>query len=925
MHRREKSAAAVAAFVGVMLGGMLLYREPSARVVEAAGQPRFTVLLRFGLDGAKAVDWSGSISPAPSALTGWQFADPDRIGPAEGAWSAATVQQNYWDTPYEARMGPTARLTKVTTKGVVATFDAAAGSSIGVHTAQGDFTFKLDNSLWDAPQRFLNGKVEVRAAPVVQSLKTPEPVEDYPSMTVAGGDIWLAYQAWTPAGDRILVRKRSGTAWSDAFPVTTDAGDCFRTAIAQDRKGNVWVVWSRQTNGNFDLWGARASSKDPRKWSRPERLTSAPGSDIYHSLQRAADGKLYLAWQSARSGNFDIYLRTYDGSRWSTEQKVSESAANDWEPTIAAANDGRVTVLWDTYDKGNYDVVSRTIQNGAPGPVQPIAATGAFEARPSAQYDKQGRLWIAWEEGDWLWGKDYGNLIPESGRGLMVRRQTRVGVLAGGRLLEPAAPIADAVPAEYRQAFLAPRLVLSSSGAPVLLFRYRTNLPQGLKGDIYRGMWRAGSTRLAAGRWTPMTEFPEGFGRIDAPAAAVADGNDSLAVAWVTDGRLFPHAFPVQQDLHLAAVPAPPGPPGDLAPYAPPQETLFNPHANETADVARIRAHRVRAGGREYRIVRGDIHRHTDISWDGNRDGSLHDSYRYALDAVSFDFLGVCDHQAGGGVPYHWEMIQKAVDLFTIPGRFAPVYSYERSLSWPNGHRNVVFAKRGNPILPIPEAEQRGKEGAGKLYEYLRKLGGITTSHTSATGAGTDWRDSDPEVEPVVEIYQGYRTNYEGPGNPRAVTEQARYAPGFVWNAWDKGIKMGVQASSDHVSTHMSYAAAYVTEVTAEAILEAIRARRTFAATDNIVMDVRAGESLMGSAVRGLAALSVRVRGTRPLKRVVVVKNKKVVYTATSEGPEVAFTFTDPDTAAGERYYYVRAEQDDGQLAWSSPIWQTTP
>ena len=34
---------------------------------------------------------------------------------------------------------------------------------------------------------------------------------------------------------------------------------------------------------------------------------------------------------------------------------------------------------------------------------------------------------------------------------------------------------------------------------------------------------------------------------------------------------------------------------------------------------------------------------------------------------------------------------------------------------------------------------------------------------------GTDWRDNDPELEPVVEIYQGARNNYEHEGAPRAV------------------------------------------------------------------------------------------------------------------------------------------------------------
>ena len=31
-------------------------------------------------------------------------------------------------------------------------------------------------------------------------------------------------------------------------------------------------------------------------------------------------------------------------------------------------------------------------------------------------------------------------------------------------------------------------------------------------------------------------------------------------------------------------------------------------------------------------------------------------------------------------------------------------------------------------------------------------------------------------------------------------------AAGYVWNAWAKGYKLGVQAASDHLSTHYSYA-----------------------------------------------------------------------------------------------------------------------
>ena len=78
------------------------------------------------------------------------------------------------------------------------------------------------------------------------------------------------------------------------------------------------------------------------------------------------------------------------------------------------------------------------------------------------------------------------------------------------------------------------------------------------------------------------------------------------------------------------------------------------------------------------------------------------------------------------------------------------------------------------------------------LYEELRKSGGLAIPHTSATsGMGTDWRDNDPKLDPVVEIYQGARQNYERPGAPRSPTADdaiGGWRPlGFVNLALKKG------------------------------------------------------------------------------------------------------------------------------------------
>jgi hypothetical protein len=893
----------------------------------AAAPPRARYLVRFGIDGKPDIDWSGGVQAQGASLSGWQF-DPQTDTLNALSWKCATREETYWDTPYERLMQPTSNRDKVTVKGVVV--DLAAPGPVHVSTRQGDFTFQPDMTPGDAPRLYLAGRASVEALPAATHVTSDLDAEDFPSMVEArDGTLWLAYQSYTLAGDRIYVRRSASGAWSAPEALTEPGGDVFRTAIAQDRGGRIWVVWSAQVNGNFDLY---ARAWDGKRWSAAERLTTAENADIFHVMTAGEDGNLYLAWQSARDGNFDIYMRVLDGAKWGPEIRVSSDPAHDWEPALAAAPKGGVTVLWDTYSKGNYDVVARTYRNGQLGPLTPIVSSGAMESRASAQYDRQGRLWVAFDEGDWNWGKDYGYQIPESGRGLLTRRQARVIVLENGRSMQTAAPPSAAVPEDLRQVFQHPNLVLDAHGNPWLFFRTRINLPRAAtkEKDPFRAMWRLNATTFRDGRWAPMIEFPDGFGRIDMAAAAAPRRNGEIALTWASDGRVWGQGRPLRQDLLFATIPA--GPVSNvvkLVPFVPSNDNLPPSHLNEAADVARMREFRVTAGGKSLRIVRGDLHRHTDLSWDGNRDGSLDDSYRYAMDAAAFDYLGVCDHQAGESIAYNWWRIQKAVDMYTIRGRFAPVYSYERSLKWPNGHRNVFFAMRGRPVLEIPAAEARGDEGAAGLYAYLRKFSGVTSSHTSATGAGTDFRDNDPDLEPVVEIYQGYRSNFETAGAPRAPTrkESEKFVAGYVWSAWAKGLKLGVQSSSDHVSTHISYADFYVDRVDRSAILEAMRARRAFAATDNILVDLRMGDHFMGESFSAPAppVLTAYVAGTGPIKRVEVIKSNRIVYTAPGAGREMRFTFTDREKHSGEAWYYVRVEQQDGQLCWSSPIWVRCP
>lgn len=104
-----------------------------------------------------------------------------------------------------------------------------------------------------------------------------------------------------------------------------------------------------------------------------------------------------------------------------------------------------------------------------------------------------------------------------------------------------------------------------------------------------------------------------------------------------------------------------------------------------------------------------------------------------------------------------------------------------------------------------------------------------------------------------------------------------------------------------------------------------MKRRRTYAATDNIILDMRIGDRIMGEAfaTSDRPVVRARVIGTAPIQRVDLIRNNEFLYAVTPESREVEFEFADDSAEPGESYYYIRAEQADGSLAWASPIWVT--
>ena len=922
------------------------------------------VLVLFGVGDPAGESWDGNLTIRGGEILGidpHRQEPPDRILP-QGGWRLRTQQVRILLRSTVVPRPTPAHREAAFSKGLWVRGSGSAATTVSVATAQGDFSFRpmtLDVGPWTTA---LNGRVAIQRTPPATDLSGTE-LRQHDSPAIAADSAGNLFTTWYSYHDRreeLNFRRYHEGRWSRLIPVGRAAEDLWRPQIAIDSTDKPWLVYSQRPAsdgpGNWDIY---AMAWEDDEWGSQHRLTDNPLPDIEPHVARSVDGTIYVAWQSMAGRNSQIRLKYLRNGRWSETVAVTNSAANDWSPAVAATPTGGAWISWDRYRQGSggsYDVHARSFDLEAGlGPEMAVASSTRFEAHSSVAVDSQGRPWIAWETSGVNWGKDLGRGLGDRqpGTPLGSARRIEVVCLDGGQWKAPAAvtfddPLAPGSTGESR-----PQLFFDPDGNLWMSFKRRYSR------HSYRptSHWEYFLTRLNGTAWTEAVTLPLSWSRKSTRmGVAMADGR--LWAFWPNESRQWGFASRPRLNRVVAGSLPLPGPSEAprLAPYRPaPGEVRPDSHPTEFEDVRFIRGYRVAHDGTELRIVRGDLHRHTELSQDvgGMDDGSLPEFYRYMIDAAEMDFGASTDHQAGG-TDFWNAMTQKLADMYHFPDRFSTLYGYERNPGNPFGHRNLIYTHRDYPIVPFfipahprfllpdsPDGELLTFSSMGfgsgvrnetkLLYEVARKTNGLAIPHTSGTDSmGTDWRDNDPEVDTVAEIYQGARQNYEHKNAPRGIRDGEEgdaaggfQAPGMLWNAWGKGYKIGVIASSDHFSTHISYAMVYTPDTSREAIHDSIRKRRTYGATDNIVLDFRMGEAFMGEETSASEPqrILVRARGTAEIASVDLIRDGQYVYKVEPGKAEVEFDYLDIEAPPGEHWYYVRVEQQDGELAWSSPIW----
>ena len=272
------------------------------------------------------------------------------------------------------------------------------------------------------------------------------------------------------------------------------------------------------------------------------------------------------------------------------------------------------------------------------------------------------------------------------------------------------------------------------------------------------------------------------------------------------------------------------------------------------------------------RIYWGDTH---GRSGHAEGAGTLDFFMTFARDDARLDFVAHAarDYWLDGA---EWERSRRAVQAFDEPGRFIPYLGWEWTRPARFGGRHSVLLRGAAGGEPVSALEH---PTLSELYQGLHArydpADVLVIPHAHDPG---DYRQSDPRLEPLVEI----------------MSMRGTFEP-FARQYLSHGHQVGLVAASDDAASHPGRSAptaapggqrgglgaVLAPALSRDAVFDALKGRRAYATTgERIILDVTVNGTAMGR--RGeyaeRRAVAGRVIGTAPIESIALFRNDERIW-----------------------------------------------
>ncbi|MCZ2146882.1 MAG: hypothetical protein LC126_03805 [Bryobacterales bacterium] len=188
-------------------------------------------------------------------------------------------------------------------------------------------------------------------------------------------------------------------------------------------------------------------------------------------------------------------------------------------------------ISWDSYRNGNYDGFLRSYDGTKAGGLIPMTTESTAQFHSTVAVDGMDRVWVAWDDGGENWGKDFSRASSAPGsRELHYSRTPGMRVYAGGRVEEVMNGVARKFSGRMQRYAELPHLVFDQKGALCLVFRHWTGTKPNEICHFY-------VTRLSGGEWLEPYRLASSSGRNSQHASLALKPGGGVTIGYSSDGR----------------------------------------------------------------------------------------------------------------------------------------------------------------------------------------------------------------------------------------------------------------------------------------------------------------------------------------------------------------------------------------------------
>jgi hypothetical protein len=197
---------------------------------------------------------------------------------------------------------------------------------------------------------------------------------------------------------RYRTSSNNGATWSNIFQLTQNTVDDLTPTILQLRNGTICIFYKSLVTGSWEIF-YQYSSDGGATWLT-KQLTNNSYADSYPSAIQTTNGSIWVAWDSERNNNTNIYYKIYDGSQWLSDRRLTTSSWYDSDPCLLETTEGLVWTFWTSTDvtgSGNSFVFYSNTSNygGSWSPQTQFNPVDANEdCWPSAVQIRDTSIWV---------------------------------------------------------------------------------------------------------------------------------------------------------------------------------------------------------------------------------------------------------------------------------------------------------------------------------------------------------------------------------------------------------------------------------------------------------------------------------------------------------------------------------------------------